>query len=65
MEFTPEELDRLSHMVDVIRKVSDLSNPELAEVLVALTENLPFESYHWNVLMEAAQRLDPEGFEKA
>lgn len=65
MQWLPEELEVLSRMVEVQGKVGKLSNEQLAQLLVDLTENLNIESYHYQTLMEAAYRLDPKSFEEA
>lgn len=58
-----EVVDKLIQMMQAQEVVASKSNVELAEALIALTENLTVYSLHYQVLMESALRLAPEVFD--
>lgn len=59
-----EAVKVLTRMLEVQNTLEKASNEQLANALVALTEFLTIDSYHYQVLMECAYRLAPEIFEE-
>ena len=65
MTHDPEIENVLLQMVQRSNKVHDLTDRELAQIMVDLTGELPIHSYQWSVYMEVAERLCPALFDEA
>lgn len=55
----------LLRIVDRSKKVAELSNRELAQTLIDVTGEMRIDSYMYNLLMEAAERICVEVFDEA
>lgn len=60
-----EAIQNLYNGVQRQRRVRELTNSALAQILIDLTDNHSYNSYFWHVMMEAAERISPELFQEA
>lgn len=61
---TEEGLVTLLRVVERSKAVADLSNREVAEILIEMTGETRIDSYTFNFLMEVAERICPELFDE-
>lgn len=55
----------LLRVIDRSQKIAHLSDRELAQVLIDLTDEMSIDTYMYNLLMETAERICVELFDEA